>query len=84
MKARTRARNGVFRDVDFAKRERFCDHLLEALLQHFETRQMRRAVVDSPVLDDALTSFLPHPAAGRLENTLCNLIHGLPEAALHP
>lgn len=44
---------GVFQDVDFANRERFPDHLLDALLQHFEKHRMRRADVDSRVLGDA-------------------------------
>ena len=44
---------GVFQDVDFANKERFPDHLLESLLQHFEAYRMRRADVDSTVLGDA-------------------------------
>ncbi len=44
---------GVFQDVDFANKQRFPDHLLASLLQHFETYRMRRADVDSTVLGDA-------------------------------
>ena len=44
---------GVFQDVDFANKERFPDHLLDSLLQHFETHRMRKADVDSTVLGDA-------------------------------
>ena len=44
---------GVFQDVDFANKERFPDHLLDALLQHFETYRMRKEDVDSTVLGDA-------------------------------
>jgi type I restriction enzyme M protein len=44
---------GVFQDVDFANKERFPDHLLDSLLQHFETYRMRKADVDSTVLGDA-------------------------------
>ena len=44
---------GVFQDVDFANKERFPDHLLESLLQHFETHRMRRSDVASTVLGDA-------------------------------
>jgi type I restriction enzyme M protein len=44
---------GVFQDVDFANRERFPDHLLDSLLQHFETYRMRKADVDSHILGDA-------------------------------
>ena len=44
---------GVFQDVDFANRERFPDHLLEALLQHFEAHRMRKADVESSILGDA-------------------------------
>ena len=44
---------GVFQDVDFANKERFPDHLLESLLQHFETHRMRKADVESTVLGDA-------------------------------
>ena len=45
--------NGVFQDVDFANKERFPDHLLDSLLQHFEIHRMRRSDVDSTVLGDA-------------------------------
>ena len=41
---------GVFQDVDFANKERFPDHLLDSLLQHFEKHRMRKADVDSTVL----------------------------------
>lgn len=44
---------GVFQDVDFANRQRFPDHLLDALLQHFEKHRMRRADVPSTMLGDA-------------------------------
>ncbi len=44
---------GVFQDVDFANKERFPDHLLEALLQHFEAHRLRRADVPSTLLGDA-------------------------------
>ncbi|MDC3378672.1 type I restriction-modification system subunit M [Planctomycetota bacterium] len=44
---------GVFQDVDFANKQRFPDHLLDSLLQHFETYRMRRSDVDSRVLGDA-------------------------------
>lgn len=44
---------GVFQDVDFANKERFPDHLLEALLQRFEIHRLRRADVPSTVLGDA-------------------------------
>ncbi len=44
---------GVFQDVDFANKERFPDHLLEALLQHFERFRMRRADVPPEILGDA-------------------------------
>jgi type I restriction enzyme M protein len=44
---------GVFQDVDFANKERFPDHLLESLLQHFEKYRMRKADADSRVLGDA-------------------------------
>jgi len=44
---------GVFQDVDFANKQRFPDHLLDALLQHFETYRMRKADVDSRILGDA-------------------------------
>ncbi len=44
---------GVFQDVDFANKQRFPDHLLDSLLQHFEAHRMRRVDVDSTVLGDA-------------------------------
>ena len=44
---------GVFQDVDFANKERFPDHLLDSLLQHFETHRMRKADVPSTMLGDA-------------------------------
>jgi type I restriction enzyme M protein len=44
---------GVFQDVDFANKERFPDHLLDSLLQHFEKHRMRKADVESTVLGDA-------------------------------
>ena len=44
---------GVFQDVDFANKQRFPDHLLDSLLQHFETYRMRRSEVASTVLGDA-------------------------------
>src|SRR3990172_2343818 len=44
---------GIFQDVDFANRERFPDHLLEALLQHFERHRLRKSDVNSTVLGDA-------------------------------
>ena len=44
---------GVFQDVDFANKERFPDHLLESLLQHFDRHRMRRVDVPSTVLGDA-------------------------------
>lgn len=44
---------GIFQDVDFANRERFPDHLLDALLQHFETYRLRVADVPSTMLGDA-------------------------------
>jgi len=44
---------GVFQDVDFANKERFPDHLLDSLLQHFETYRMRKSDVDSRILGDA-------------------------------
>ena len=44
---------GVFQDVDFANQERFPDHLLEALLLHFEKHSLRRSEVDSRLLGDA-------------------------------
>ena len=44
---------GVFQDVDFANRQRFPDHLLDALLQHFEKHRMRKADVPSTMLGDA-------------------------------
>lgn len=44
---------GVFQDVDFANKERFPDHLLERLLQHFEKYRLRRRDVDSRMLGDA-------------------------------
>lgn len=44
---------GVFQDVDFANRERFPDHLLDALLQHFEKHRLRVADVPSTMLGDA-------------------------------
>ena len=44
---------GVFQDVDFANKERFPDHLLESLLQHFEAHRMRVADVPSTMLGDA-------------------------------
>lgn len=44
---------GVFQDVDFANKERFPDHLLDSLLQHFETYRLRKADVDSTMLGDA-------------------------------
>ena len=45
--------SGVFQDVDFANRQRFPDHLLDSLLQHFEKHRMRRADVPSTMLGDA-------------------------------
>ena len=44
---------GVFQDVDFANKERFPDHLLDKLLQHFEKHGMRKADVDARILGDA-------------------------------
>jgi type I restriction enzyme M protein len=44
---------GVFQDVDFANKERFPDHLLDSLLQHFEIHRMRKSDVSSNVLGDA-------------------------------
>lgn len=44
---------GVFQDVDFANKERFPDHLVESLLQHFEKHRMRVADVPSTLLGDA-------------------------------
>lgn len=44
---------GVFQDVDFANKERFPDHLLDSLLQHFEKYRLRKADVDSTMLGDA-------------------------------
>ena len=44
---------GVFQDVDFANKQRFPDHLLDSLLQHFETHRMRKVDVDSTILGDA-------------------------------
>lgn len=44
---------GVFQDVDFNNKERFPDHLLEQLLQHFEKHRMRNEDVDSHMLGDA-------------------------------
>ncbi len=44
---------GVFQDVDFANKERFPDHLLDSLLQHFETHRMRKVDVPSTMLGDA-------------------------------
>ena len=44
---------GVFQDVDFANKERFPDHLLESLLQHFDRYRMRRVDMPSTVLGDA-------------------------------
>ncbi len=44
---------GVFQDVDFANKERFPDHLLDALLRHLGMHRMRKADVDSTVLGDA-------------------------------
>lgn len=44
---------GVFQDVDFANRERFPDHLIEALLQHFEKHRLRVADVPSTMMGDA-------------------------------
>ncbi len=44
---------GVFQDVDFANKQRFPDHLLDSLLQHFEIHRMRRADVPSTMLGDA-------------------------------
>lgn len=45
--------DGVFQDVDFANRQRFPDHLLDELLQHFEKHRMRKADVPSTMLGDA-------------------------------
>ncbi len=44
---------GVFQDVDFANKERFPDHLLDRLMQHFEKHPMRKADVDARILGDA-------------------------------
>jgi len=44
---------GVFQDVDFANKRRFPDHLLDALLQHFEEHRLRKADVPSTMLGDA-------------------------------
>lgn len=44
---------GVFQDVDFANKERFPDHLLDRLMQHFERYPMRKADVDARILGDA-------------------------------
>lgn len=44
---------GVFQDVDFANKERFPDHLIENLLQHFELHRMRKVDVPSTMLGDA-------------------------------
>ncbi|MGC6515456.1 MAG: N-6 DNA methylase [Myxococcota bacterium] len=44
---------GVFQDVDFANKERFPDHLLDSLLQHFERHRMRTTDVPSTMLGDA-------------------------------
>lgn len=44
---------GIFQDVDFANRDRFPDHLLSALLQHFEIHRMRTADVPATMLGDA-------------------------------
>jgi type I restriction enzyme M protein len=44
---------GVFQDVDFANKERFPDHLLDSLLQHFEVHRLRKVDVPSTVLGDA-------------------------------
>lgn len=44
---------GVFQDVDFANQERFPDHNIESLLQHFEKHRMRKTDVSSTVLGDA-------------------------------
>jgi type I restriction enzyme M protein len=44
---------GIFQDVDFANKDRFPDHLIDALLQHFEIHRMRRSDVPSTILGDA-------------------------------
>jgi type I restriction enzyme M protein len=44
---------GIFQDVDFANKERFPDHLIESLLQHFDRYRMRKTDVPSTVLGDA-------------------------------
>ena len=43
----------IFQDVDFANKQRFPDHLLDALLQHFEQHRMRKSDVSAHVLGDA-------------------------------
>ncbi|WP_404383205.1 type I restriction-modification system subunit M [Caenispirillum salinarum] len=44
---------GVFQDVDFNNKERFPDHVLEKLLQHFETYRFRNVDVEPDVLGQA-------------------------------
>ncbi len=44
---------GIFQDVDFANRERFPDHVLNALLDHFERCRLRTEDVPSTMLGDA-------------------------------
>lgn len=44
---------GVFQDVDFANQERFPDHMIEALLGHFEQHRMGKADVSVSMMGDA-------------------------------
>lgn len=44
---------GVFQDVDFANQARFPDHMIEALLEHFETHRMGKADVSVSMMGDA-------------------------------
>ncbi len=44
---------GVFADVDFANQERFPNHMLEELMEHFEKYELTNANVDPNMLGDA-------------------------------
>jgi type I restriction enzyme M protein len=44
---------GVFADVDFANQERFPNHMLEELMEHFEKYELTNANVDASMLGDA-------------------------------
>lgn len=44
---------GVFADVDFANQERFPNHMLEELMEHFEKYELTNANVDANMLGDA-------------------------------